>query len=129
MDVSVEPRKQTYRIERARRSRLSLILSTLALIVSAWTLFETALRRPTFDTYAGLNWRYGRGAVTDDEVLVAPVAVANSGARPGAVLSIEMLVTAPDGRQRRFNSAAVLQNDKDEVMFVPQTIQGQSAFA
>lgn len=129
MDVRIAPNKQEYRVERARRGRISLILSTIALIVSAWTLFETSLRWPTFDTYAGANWRYGRGAASDDEVLVVPLTIANSGARPGAVLSIEMIVLAPDGRQRRFSSIAVLQNDRDQQLFAPQTIQGQSAFA
>jgi hypothetical protein len=129
MDVSVGPSKQEYRAERAQRGRLSLVLSTLALVVSAWTLFETSLRWPTFDTYAGANWRYGRGTPVDVEVFVVPLTITNSGARPGAVLSIEMIVTARTGQQRRFSSAAVLQNDKDQRLFAPQTIQGQSAFA
>jgi hypothetical protein len=129
MDVSVRPDKQEYRAERARRGRVSLILSALALMVSSWTLFESSLRWPTFDTYAGKNWRYGRGTQTDDEVFVIPLSIANSGARPGAVLSIEMTVTAADGRQRGFNSFATLQNEKEQLLFAPQTIQGQSAFA
>jgi hypothetical protein len=117
-----------YRREQVRRGRAALALSLISLLLSAWTLFETALRQPTFIPYASGNWRYGRGAGTNDEILIVPLTIDNHGARPGAIVAIEMILTKPGGGERRFVSTGVLHNEKDRALFAPISVQGRSSF-
>lgn len=119
---------QTYRREQMWRARAALGISIVSLLLSAWTLFETALRQPKFTPYAAGNWRYGRGAVTNDEIFIVPLTIDNHGARPGAILQIEMTVAKPDGGERRFISTGILFNERDRALFAPASVQGRSSY-
>jgi hypothetical protein len=129
MDAKADSTAHTYRREQAQRGRFALAISFLALIVSAWTLYETALRQPAFTAYASAGWSYGRGASTDDESLTVPLTIANHGARPGAVLAIVLTLAKPDGGERRLISTGILLDDTGRTLFTPISIQGRSAFS
>jgi hypothetical protein len=128
MDSSIEISKQDYRRERIQRGRLALLISLLSLVFAAWSLFETALRQPILTLYAGPFWLYGRGADTDDEVLTVPITFANNGARPGAVLSLELTVEKSGGRGREFVASAVVPSDRDRALFAPISVAGRTAY-
>lgn len=130
MDVSGEISKQEYRHERIQRGRIAITISVLSLVFAAWSLFETALRQPAFNVYAGPFWQYGRGnAGTDDEFLTVPLTFANNGARPGAVVSLELTVEQKDGTRREFVASGVALSEKDRALFAPISVAGRSAYA
>jgi hypothetical protein len=119
--------RREYRRERLRWGRSSLLISLLALILSAWSFFETTLRQPNFAAYTAPDWQYGRGPGTDDEFLIVPLTIANHGARPGAVLFIELTLKNTTGEERSFLSSAVLQDEKNRLLFAPLSVQGHMA--
>jgi hypothetical protein len=119
---------QAYSREQMWRARTALGISIVSLLRSAWTLFETALRQPKFTPYAAGNWKYGRGTVTNDEIFIVPITIDNHGARPGAILRIEMIVGKAGGGERRFVSTGILLNEKDRGLFAPVSVQGRSSY-
>jgi hypothetical protein len=128
MDTAGGISKQDYRQERTHRGRLAILISLLSLVFAAWSLFETALRQPAFNVYAGPFWQYGRGAGTDDEVVTVPMTFANNGARPGAVISLELTVERSGGVRREFVASAIVQGGKDQALFAPISVPGRSAY-
>lgn len=128
MDAPVEISKQDYRRERIQRGRLAFLISILSLVFAAWSLFETALRQPIFNVYAGPFWQYGRGTETDDEILIVPMTFANNGARPGAILSLELTVEKGGRGRREFVASAVVSGEKDRALFAPVSIPGRTAY-
>jgi hypothetical protein len=128
MDAPVEISKQGYRRERIQRGRLALLISLLSLVFAAWSLFETALRQPIFNVYTGPFWQYGRGADTDDEFLIVPMTFANNGARPGAVLSLELTVEKSGSGRREFLASAVVPGERDRALFAPVSVPGRTAY-
>ena len=69
---------------------ITALASGVALLVSGVSLWETSLKQPSLQFYLGNNLAYTRDPWGSDEVLVIPVTVTNSGARDGAVVSLEM---------------------------------------
>jgi hypothetical protein len=128
MNAPVEISKQDYRRERIQRGRLALLISILSLVFAAWSLFETALRQPIFNVYAGPFWQYGRGTDTDDEILTVPLTFANNGARPGAVLSLELTVEKSGGGRREFVASAVVPSERERALFAPVSVPGRTAY-
>jgi hypothetical protein len=128
MDAPVEISKQDYRRERIQRGRLAFLISILSLAFAAWSLFETALRQPIFNAYTGPFWQYGRGADTDDEILIVPMTFANNGARPGAVLSLELTVEKSGQGRREFVASAVVSGERDRALFAPVSVPGRTAY-
>jgi hypothetical protein len=127
MNVEGEISKQEFRRERVQRGRLAISISVLSLAFAGWSLFETALRQPSFNVYAGPFWQYGRGGATDDEVITVPLTFANNGARPGAIVSLALSVEQERGGHREFVASAV-QSDKDRVLFAPISVAGRAAY-
>jgi hypothetical protein len=128
MDAPAEISKQDYRQERIQRGRLAIFISLLSLVFAAWSLFETALRQPIFNIYTGPFWQYGRGGDTDDEILTVPLTFANNGARPGAVLFLELIVEKSGGGRREFLASAVVSGEKDRALFAPVSVPGRTAY-
>src|SRR5262245_53526886 len=87
------------------------IFSAVALLFSAYSLWETSLKQADLSVYVTGVVSYGRDA-TDGvdvqpaggfEVLAVPVTIANGGARDAAVLSLQLEVTNPQtGLSARF---------------------------
>lgn len=69
---------------------MTAFASGVALLVSGISLWETSLKQPDLQFYLGSNLAYTRDPWGSDEVLVIPVTVTNSGARDGAVVSLEL---------------------------------------
>jgi len=128
MNVEGEISKQEFRRERVQRGRLAISISVLSLAFAGWSLFETAVRQPSFNVYAGPFWQYGRGNSTDDEVLTVPLTFANNGARPGAVVSLELTVEQEGGAHREFVASATVQGEKDRALFAPISVAGRTAY-
>ena len=84
---------------------ITALASGAALIVSGISLWETSLKQPDLQFYLGNNLAYTRDPWGSDEVLVMPITVTNSGARDGAVLSLELdLKNATTGAAGHFVS-------------------------
>lgn len=84
---------------------ITALASGVALLVSGVSLWETSLKQPSLQFYLGNNLAYTRDPWGSDEVLVIPVTVTNSGARDGAVVSLEMdLRNTASGAVEHFSS-------------------------
>ena len=120
--------KQDYRRERIQRGRLAILISLVSLVFAAWSLFETALRQPSFGVYVGPFWQYGRGTDPDDEILTVPITFANNGARPGAIVYLTLTVEQSGSRTREFVASGYLANEKDRALFAPISVPGRTAY-
>jgi hypothetical protein len=120
--------KQEYRRERIQRGRLALLISLISLLFAAWSLFETALRQPSFSVYVGPFWQYGRGPDSDDEFLTVPITFANNGARPGAIVNLTLTVEQSGSRTREFVASGYMANEKDQALFAPISVPGRTAY-
>jgi hypothetical protein len=69
---------------------LTAAVSGLALVGSVVSLWESTLKHPEIKVYTSENIQYTRDPYGAFEVLAVPVTVANSGARDGAVLSLQL---------------------------------------
>lgn len=72
---------------------VTALVSGLALIFSAVSLYETMLRQPELSVYVPPVIHYTRE--NGGEVLALPVTIANRGARDGTVLSLDLVASAP----------------------------------
>lgn len=82
-------------------SALSTLLSLVALLFSAYSLYESSLRAPQISTFVAPRIDY----VDPDrpeavrEVFILPMTIANDGARSATVMSIKLEVTNPRTKQ------------------------------
>lgn len=85
---------------------LTAAVSGLALVGSVVSLWESTLKHPEIKVYTSENIQYTRDPYGAFEVLAVPVTVANSGARDGAVLSLQLHVkNLTTGKEQTFKSA------------------------
>jgi hypothetical protein len=93
--------------------RIAAVVSLIALIFSAYSLWETSLKQAELNVYVTGVVTYGRDSSDDDfirpargfEVFAVPVTVANAGARDAAVLSFQLEVKNPQtGLSGRFEA-------------------------
>jgi hypothetical protein len=91
--------------------RAAAAISAIALIFSAYSLWETSLKQAELSTYVTGVTTYERDTSDDEyiqptggfEVLAVPVTIANGGARDGAVLALQLNVKNPTtGLSARF---------------------------
>lgn len=123
-------------------SWLAVLISGLALTGSAVSLWETTLRQPEIKLYVSENIQYTRDPYGPFEVLAVPVTITNSGARDGAVLSIQLEAkNSATGQTEKFKSSYVADaqyfGSRDDVAerlkrpkvpFAPISVSGRSAF-
>ena len=85
----------------------SNFFSLVAMIVSAYSLWETSLKRSKLKVFVAPVIRYASPYQnTNFEVFAIPVTITNAGARAGTVMSIALQVTDPDRKvSKRFYSA------------------------
>jgi hypothetical protein len=95
------------------RGRAAAVISGMALLFSAYSLWETSLKGANLNVYVTGIVTYERDRTADEyirpsggfEVLAVPVTIANGGARDGAVLSLLVDVTNPrTGLTARFEA-------------------------
>jgi len=94
-------------------SRIAAVVSAIALVFSAFSLWETSLKQAQLSVYVTGVVSYERDGSASEyiqpsggfEVLVVPVTIANGGARDGAVLSLQLDVKNPKtGLSARFEA-------------------------
>ncbi|MEI9902350.1 MAG: hypothetical protein WDN31_22270 [Hyphomicrobium sp.] len=109
------------------------ILSALALVISAFSLYESSFKTAEIELYIPPVIQYARDGGGDTEVFVVPVTIANSGARTGTVLSMELNVENPATKQaKRYYSAFLGEHQVDadapNRSFAPLSIPGHGTF-
>ncbi len=87
--------------------RLTAIVSAFALLFSAYSVWETSLRRPDLRVFVPAVIQYSSPYQNSNfEVFEIPLTISNVGARTGAVLAFELEVTNPRRKEtKRFYSA------------------------
>jgi hypothetical protein len=93
--------------KRSAAAWLSTSLSALALVFSAYSLWESRLKDSDLRIFVPPVIQYSAPYQNSNfEVVAIPVTIANEGARAGTVLSIELVVTdAKTSQTKRFYSA------------------------
>lgn len=84
---------------------IAAVVSLVALVFSAFSLWETSLKQPDLQLYVSPVVHYTRDG-DEAEVFALPITIANQGARDGAVLSLDLRVKVGEaGNERDFYSA------------------------
>lgn len=106
-----------------------VILSFVALVFSAISLYETVLKQAHFDLYLADTLLLGR-APEGSEVLALPLTIGNYGARDGAVTRLRLTVESETtGARGEFAAAYFGSNPaKDTQPFAPILVPGRSTF-
>jgi hypothetical protein len=103
----------THTVVHSEGGRIAAIVSVIALVFSAYSLWETSLKQAELTVYVTGVVTYGRDGSDDDfirpargfEVFAVPITIANGGARDAAVLSLQLDVKNPEtGLSGRFDS-------------------------
>jgi hypothetical protein len=127
----------------SRGNRLATLVSAFAFAFSGVSFYETVLKQASLKIYVTDTLSYTRDPYGSYEVIAVPVTIANSGARDGAVVTLELDVkNIETGRTETFTSAytadAQYFGGKDDVAnrikrpklpFAPLSVTGRSAFA
>jgi len=127
-------------------SRITAIGTVIALVFSAYSLWETSLKQAKLEAYVTGVVTYTRDA-TDEylapaggfEVFAVPVTIANSGARDAAVLSLQLEAKNPKtGLSGRFDATYIVdatyfairrEGERPKAPFSALVIAGRSAWA
>jgi hypothetical protein len=126
-----------------RGNRLATLVSAFAFAFSVVSFYETVFKRANLAVYVTDTLSYTRDPYGSYEVIVFPVTIANSGARDGAVVTLELDVkNVETGRIETFFSAYTVDaqyfGGRDDVgarikrpklPYAPLSITGRSAFA
>jgi hypothetical protein len=127
----------------ARGNRLATLVSAFAFAFSAVSFYETVLKQPNLRVYVTDTLAYTRDPWGGYEVVAVPLTIANSGARDGAVITLELDVKNVDsGKSETFTSAytadaqyfggsddVAKRTKRPKLPFAPLSIAGRSAFA
>src|SRR4051794_28936053 len=110
------------------------ILSALALVLSAFSLYESSFKTADLEVYVPPVIQYARDGGGDIEVFVVPITVTNSGARTGTVLSMDLSVEdLKTKREKRYYSAYLGEHQVDPDAaghsFAPLFIAGHGTFS
>jgi len=124
------------------RGWLPTVISGMALLGSALSLWETTFKQAEMQLHVSDNIYYTRDPYGSFEVLIVPVTIANGGARDGTVLSLALDVkNSTNGQSKRFKSTYMAKaqyfGGRDDVNtnqrrpklpFAPLSVAGHGAF-
>ena len=127
----------------AKGTKLATMVSAFAFAFSAVSFYETVLKQANLKVYVTDTLSYTRDPYGGYEVIALPVTIANSGARDGAVVTLQLTVkNLESGRSETLSSAytadAQYFGGRDDVAnrikrpklpFAPLAIAGRSAYA
>jgi hypothetical protein len=92
-------------------NRIAAVVSAIALVFSAYSLWETSLKQPDLSVFVPPVIQYAAPYQNSNfEMIAIPVTISNEGARTGTVLSLELAVTDPRTKQSKLFYAADLGN-------------------
>lgn len=116
------------------RGWLSTAFSAVALCVSCFSFYVSTLQGAVLETYVPPTIHYGRDAGGDTELFAIPITISNSGARTGAVLSIELEVqNLKTNTAKRYYSAFLGEHPREAAtpnrQFAPLSIPGRGVFS
>ena len=105
----------------------AIVISLIALVFSAISLYESLLRQPHVTLNTAGTWLYARGEGAEE--LSVPLTLTNSGAREATVLSIELTVSK--GSERKTFRSLYLSNGAQDSrsLLTPIPIAGRSSFS
>lgn len=131
--------------------RAAAVISGIALLFSAYSLWETSLEQADLGVYVTETIYYARDTsggfdvreAGGYEVLAVPVTIANGGARDGSVLSLQLEARNPEtGQALRFHSAYTVDGayfvtsdnpsvplKRPKAPFAPLVVAGRSAWS
>jgi hypothetical protein len=110
------------------------IVSALALVISAFSLYESSFKTAEIETFIPPVIQYARDGGGDIEVFVVPVTITNSGARTGTVLSMQLDVeNLKTSSVKRYYSAYLGEHEANTDAagrsFAPLSIPGHATFS
>ncbi|MGH6815188.1 MAG: hypothetical protein ACREC6_05760, partial [Hyphomicrobiaceae bacterium] len=123
--------------------RLAAVISAVALLFSAYGLWETSLKAADIKVYVTDTISYTRDPWGSYEVLVVPLTISNGGARDSAVVALRLEAkNIATGQIERFESAYTVDatyfgaNDnvatrvkRPKMPFAPLSIAGRAAWS
>ena len=114
--------------------RLATVLSAIALIFSGYSFYESVLKAPALQVHVPPVINYARDDGGSVEVLAIPLTIANSGARTGTVLSVELEATDPaTGTSKKYYSAYLGEHtrnaDETKQAFAPISVPGRGVYS
>ena len=126
-----------------RGGRLATAVSTLALVFSAFSVWETSLKAADVKVLASTNVSYLRDPFGGYEVIVMPLTIANGGARDAAVVAMHLDVVNPgNGKSERFHATftadasyfgsaddVARRQRRPKLPFAPLSIAGRAAYS
>lgn len=126
-----------------RSGRLATLVSAFAFAFSAVSFYETVLKQAHLKLFLTDTLSYTRDPYGGFEVVAVPITVTNSGARDGAVITLELAVkNAETGQSETFTSAFIADAQyfagRDDVAnrikrpklpFAPLAVLGRSAYS
>ena len=116
------------------RGLLSTAFSAVAIGISCISFYVSTLQGAALETYVPPTIHYGRDGGGDTELFAIPLTITNSGARTGAVLSVELEVqNLKTNTTKRYYSAFLGEHPRDATtpnrQFAPLSIPGRGVFS
>jgi hypothetical protein len=112
---------------------IAVIVSVVSFAVSVVGFYTGSLKAPDLRFYTAPYIRHVVDSASRNEAFFVPLTLANRGARPGTILSLELTVVyLPDGSERRFFGQYFAQDNTQDMVggfFTPLTLNGYSAEA
>lgn len=112
---------------------IAVIVSVVSFIVSVIGFYTGSLKAPDLHFYTAPYIRHVVDNASLNEAFFIPLTIANRGARPGTLLSVDLTVIyLPDGSQRRYFGQYFAQDNTQDLVggfFTPLTLNGYSSEA
>lgn len=111
--------------------RWAVFMSFIALILSAFSLYETSLKQAKPAIHVGGIIQYAQDTLQPADVFIVPVTIKNSGARDMMVLELNLRVARADWAAPVWTEMTGLYNGsnprQDKMLFTPISVPGGSS--